>query len=125
VWGWGDKQTSLVSVAFVYFAGGVVVQKFYFKREGLEIIPNSEFWLALPGLVKVLSLSLFPRPLLPPRHFTSSVGLFHSKNLTMWRGHTRTVMCSCSTTPGGCAAEATSRSRATQAVLAGLPHTYP
>jgi hypothetical protein len=44
-----------VSVAFVYFAGGVVVQKFYFKREGLEIIPNSVFWLALPGLVKVLS----------------------------------------------------------------------
>ncbi len=75
MWGGGDKQTSLVSVTFVYFAGGVVVQKFYFKREGLEIIPNSEFWLALPGLVKVLSLC----PLLP-RHFTSSVGLlFHSK----------------------------------------------
>jgi hypothetical protein len=48
------RQHSLVSVTFVYFAGGVVVQKFYFKREGLEIIPNSVFWLALPGLVKVL-----------------------------------------------------------------------
>jgi hypothetical protein len=45
-----------VSVTVVYFAGGVVVQKFYFKREGLEIIPNSLFWLALPGLVKVISV---------------------------------------------------------------------
>ncbi|ELR11076.1 Autophagy-related protein 27 protein [Acanthamoeba castellanii str. Neff] len=42
----------LVSVTFVYFVGGLVLQKFYFKREGLEIIPNSQFWLALPGLVK-------------------------------------------------------------------------
>ena len=44
----------------MYFAGGVVVQKFYFKREGLEIIPNSVFWLALPGLVKVLSCPSSP-----------------------------------------------------------------
>jgi hypothetical protein len=53
-------------VTVVYFAGGVVVQKFYFRREGLEIIPNSVFWLALPGLVKVLScpsLALSPRVL--------------------------------------------------------------
>jgi hypothetical protein len=55
----GGEQTnkrSLVGVTFVYFAGGLVVQKFYFKREGLALIPNSQFWLVLPGLVKVLSV---------------------------------------------------------------------
>jgi hypothetical protein len=45
-------------VTVVYFAAGVVVQKFVFKKEGVEMIPNSAFWLALPFLVKVLSCNL-------------------------------------------------------------------
>jgi hypothetical protein len=50
----GMMGFSLLSVTVVYFAAGVVVQKFVFKKEGMEMIPNSAFWLALPGLVKVL-----------------------------------------------------------------------
>jgi hypothetical protein len=37
----------------VYFVAGVVVQKFVFKKEGVEMVPNSGFWLVLPGLIKV------------------------------------------------------------------------
>jgi hypothetical protein len=49
-----DGVFSLLSVTVVYFAAGVVVQKFVFKKEGVEMIPNSAFWLVLPGLIKVL-----------------------------------------------------------------------
>jgi hypothetical protein len=37
----------------VYLAVGVTVQKFVLHKSGVELIPNSSFWLALPGLVKV------------------------------------------------------------------------
>eukprot|EP01088_Endostelium_zonatum_P011420 TRINITY_DN25554_c0_g1_i1.p1 TRINITY_DN25554_c0_g1~~TRINITY_DN25554_c0_g1_i1.p1 ORF type:complete len:275 (-),score=61.05 TRINITY_DN25554_c0_g1_i1:65-889(-) len=36
----------------LYFLIGAGVQKFYFKSEGVEIIPNHGFWFAFPGLVK-------------------------------------------------------------------------
>lgn len=36
----------------VYLVGGVAYNKFHAKREGIELIPNVSFWMALPGLVK-------------------------------------------------------------------------
>jgi len=39
-------------VLVLYFAIGALVCKFALKKEGIEIIPNHGFWLALPGLVK-------------------------------------------------------------------------
>jgi hypothetical protein len=51
--GIGWVGASLVGVTVVYFVAGVVVQKFVFKKEGVEMVPNSAFWLVLPGLIKV------------------------------------------------------------------------
>jgi hypothetical protein len=42
----------LSGVTVLYFVGGALFNKFVRHKEGLEIIPNVEFWLALPGLVK-------------------------------------------------------------------------
>jgi len=42
----------LICVTVLYFAIGALVNKFYWKSEGIEIIPNVAFWIALPGLVK-------------------------------------------------------------------------
>jgi len=42
----------LLVLVVVYFVVGVVVQKFVRHQEGLEIIPNYQFWVSLPGLVK-------------------------------------------------------------------------
>jgi hypothetical protein len=42
----------LSSLLVLYLVGGVAFNKFYRHHEGKEIIPNVEFWLALPGLVK-------------------------------------------------------------------------
>jgi len=42
----------LVCVVVLYLIGGVIFNKFVAKKEGVEIIPNSYFWLALPGLIK-------------------------------------------------------------------------
>lgn len=53
VWG-ADWQCpcSLSSLLVLYLVGGVAFNKFYRHHEGKEIIPNVEFWMALPGLVK-------------------------------------------------------------------------
>lgn len=40
------------SLLFVYFVAGSVINKYQRQRAGAEIVPNSSFWLALPGLVK-------------------------------------------------------------------------
>jgi 1,2-dihydroxy-3-keto-5-methylthiopentene dioxygenase len=42
----------LASLIFVYFVGGIIFMKFVKHAEGIEIIPNVEFWVAIPGLVK-------------------------------------------------------------------------
>lgn len=42
----------LSSLLVLYLVGGVAFNKFYRHHEGKEIIPNVEFWMALPGLVK-------------------------------------------------------------------------
>ena len=42
------------SVAFLYIVGGIVLQKGVRGASGKEVIPNSNFWLALPGLIKVM-----------------------------------------------------------------------
>ena len=38
----------------MYFIIGVVVKKFKFKKEGIEILPNHKFWTVLPYLIKVI-----------------------------------------------------------------------
>ena len=43
----------LFSLVILYFIGGVLWQKFKVQAQGIELIPNVCFWLALPGLVKV------------------------------------------------------------------------
>ena len=40
----------------VYFVAGAVFLKFRRGAEGVEIIPNVEFWKSLPGLIRVSSL---------------------------------------------------------------------
>ena len=43
----------IILVGFVtYMIVGVIVKKFVFKSEGMEVIPNHSFWADLPGLVK-------------------------------------------------------------------------
>ena len=37
-----------------YVVAGVILQKFYKKKQGSDIIPNKEFWVSLPGYVKVM-----------------------------------------------------------------------
>jgi len=41
----------MIGVAFLYFVIGLLVKKFAFGAEGIDIIPNVTFWKALPGLV--------------------------------------------------------------------------
>jgi hypothetical protein len=36
---------------FLYFVVGIIVLKFVMHKEGREIVPQVEFWAALPGLV--------------------------------------------------------------------------
>jgi len=40
------------SAAAVYLLGGVIVNRFVFHHEGLQMIPNVDFWVASPGLMK-------------------------------------------------------------------------
>ena len=40
--------------AVVYVVAGVILKKFYKKKEGLDVIPNKVFWVSLPGYVKVM-----------------------------------------------------------------------
>jgi len=42
----------LLCVVVVYIAGGVALNKFARHKEGVEVIPNVDFWVMLPGLVK-------------------------------------------------------------------------
>jgi len=41
-----------VALIVLYLVGGVSYNKFVAHREGIELIPNVEFWVMLPGLVK-------------------------------------------------------------------------
>jgi len=43
---------ALLVTAVVYCVGGVLFQKFHKQQTGLSMIPNSQFWLSIPGLVK-------------------------------------------------------------------------
>ncbi len=36
---------------FLYFVLGIVILKFALHKEGRDVVPNVEFWAALPGLV--------------------------------------------------------------------------
>jgi len=42
----------LLCVTVVYIVGGLLLNKFYRQKEGMEMFPNVEFWLQIPGLVK-------------------------------------------------------------------------
>ena len=42
----------LICATFLYLVGGVLWNKYRLEKSGLELIPNIDFWLALPGLVK-------------------------------------------------------------------------
>jgi len=42
----------LLSLFVLYIIGGVAYNKFRKDAHGLELIPNHEFWFALPGLVR-------------------------------------------------------------------------
>ena len=41
------------SLFFVYLIAGVAFMKFVKKAEGKEVVPNVNFWTALPELIKV------------------------------------------------------------------------
>jgi hypothetical protein len=50
----GSPSFRLLCVAVAYLVGGVVVNKFVRKQEGVtELLPNYGFWVGLPSLVKV------------------------------------------------------------------------
>jgi len=42
----------LLCVTVVYLVGGVLLNKFARHKEGMEMVPNVEFWISIPGLVK-------------------------------------------------------------------------
>jgi len=42
----------LVVGVSLYFSLGVLVNRFYFNKYGLELIPHAGLWIALPGLVR-------------------------------------------------------------------------
>ncbi|XP_050299760.1 uncharacterized protein LOC126738442 isoform X2 [Anthonomus grandis grandis] len=44
--------TILFVTAFVYFIGGALIMYFMRGARGAEVIPNFDFWVALPGLMK-------------------------------------------------------------------------
>ena len=37
----------------VYFVAGMIIMRVKFEKTGTDVIPNKEFWFALPFLVKV------------------------------------------------------------------------
>lgn len=47
-----QKKNRLCVVIVLYIVGGVLFQKYYRHESGWDLIPNREFWMALPGLVK-------------------------------------------------------------------------
>lgn len=49
-YGWVFVIIVLVG-AFLYFVLGIIILKFAMHKEGREVVPNVEFWVALPGLV--------------------------------------------------------------------------
>lgn len=46
----------LFIIAFMYFFGGALLLYFIRGARGIEVIPNVEFWMNLPGLVKVRNI---------------------------------------------------------------------
>ena len=40
-----------------YFVVGILISKFHLKKSGTDIIPQKQFWFALPFLIKVLLLN--------------------------------------------------------------------
>ncbi|KAL4222063.1 hypothetical protein ACF0H5_018105 [Mactra antiquata] len=40
------------TIAAVYLIGGVVVKRFRYQSSGRDLLPNTEFWLSLPSLIK-------------------------------------------------------------------------
>jgi len=42
-------------LVIVYLVGGVLLMHYWRGARGVEQIPNYEFWIAFPGLVKVVS----------------------------------------------------------------------
>ena len=37
----------------LYFIIGAIVMKFKFQKTGADIVPQKEFWISFPGLLKV------------------------------------------------------------------------
>ena len=48
---------SLLVLVVVYFVGGILVNKYVRKIEEGSLVPNSEFWKALPSYIKVRNSS--------------------------------------------------------------------
>jgi hypothetical protein len=48
---------SLICLATAYLIGGMIFMKFARKASGTDIIPNKQFWLGFPGLIKVRGIS--------------------------------------------------------------------
>ena len=44
---------SLLCVSVTYLVGGIIFNKVRNNAAGIEMIPNHEFWVGLPGLVAV------------------------------------------------------------------------
>jgi len=42
----------LLVVAVVYITAGLLWNKFKAQKNGVELVPNLDFWTSLPGLVK-------------------------------------------------------------------------
>lgn len=42
-----------VVAVVVYFVAGMIIMRVKFEKTGTDVIPNKEFWFALPFLVKV------------------------------------------------------------------------
>jgi len=45
----------LITGVAAYFIAGAIIMHVKFHKSGLEMVPQKNFWFALPGLVKVLT----------------------------------------------------------------------
>ena len=44
----------LVILIVTYFVAGMIIMRVKYEKTGSDIIPNKEFWMALPFFVKVI-----------------------------------------------------------------------
>lgn len=51
----------LIAGFAAYFVVGAVIMKVKFNKTGVEMIPQKNFWFALPGLIKVSTMVIIFR----------------------------------------------------------------